>query len=62
MIMHFGGVVAAVIVVLVGLGVMIHSNVKYKMKNEEENGDKTFRAILNSEDKEERWTVSRISV
>lgn len=59
MIMHFGGVVAAVIVVLVGLGVMIHSNVKYKMKNEEENGDKTFRAILNSEDKEERWTLLR---
>ena len=59
MIMHFGGVVAAVIVVLVGLGVMIHSNVKYKMKNEEENGDKTFRAILNSEDKEGRWTLLR---
>ncbi|MBQ8049122.1 MAG: inorganic phosphate transporter [Bacteroidales bacterium] len=59
MIMHFGGVVAAVIVVLVGLGVMIHSNVKYKMKNDEENGDKTFRAILNSEDKEQTWTLLR---
>ena len=59
MIMHFGGVVAAVIVVLVGLGVMIHSNVKYKMKNDEENGDKTFRAILNSEDKEQTWALLR---
>ena len=59
MIMHFGGVVAAIIIVLVGLGVMIHSNVKYKMKNDEENGDKTFRAILNSEDKEQTWSLLR---
>lgn len=59
MIMRFGGVVAAVIVVLVGLGVMIHSNVKYKMKNDEENGDKTFRAILNSEDKDQTWNLLR---
>ena len=59
MIMRFGGVVAAVIVVLVGLGVMIHSNVKYKMKNDEENGDKTFRAILNSEDKDQTWSLLR---
>ncbi len=59
MIMRFGGVVAAVIVVLIGLGVMIHSNVKYKMKNDEENGDKTFRAILNSEDKDQTWSLLR---
>ena len=59
MIMRFGGVVAAVIVVLVGLGVMIHSNVKYKMKNDGENGDKTFRAILNSEDKDQTWSLLR---
>jgi len=58
-IMHFGGVVAAVIIVFVGLGAMIHSNVRYKMKNDEENGDKTFRAILNSEDKERTWTLLR---
>ena len=59
MIMRFGGVVAAVIVVLIGLGVMIHSNVKYKMKNDEENGDNTFRAILNSEDKDQTWSLLR---
>ena len=59
MIMHFGGVVAAIIVVMIGLGVMIHSNVKYKMKNDEENGDKTFRAILNSEDKNRTWNLLR---
>ena len=57
MIMHFGGIVAAVIIVLVGLGVMIHSNIRYKMKNDEENGDKAFRAILNSEDKEMTWRL-----
>ena len=57
MIMHFGGIVAAVIIVLIGLGVMIHSNVRYKMKNDEENGDKHFRAILNSTDKENTWKL-----
>ncbi len=59
MIMHFGGIVAAVIIVLVGLGVMIHSNIRYKMKNDEENGDKAFRAILNSEDKAKTWELLR---
>ena len=59
MIMHFGGIVAAVIIVLIGLGVMIHSNVKYKMKSDEENGDRTFRAILNSEDKAKTWELLR---
>ena len=58
-IMHFGGIVAAVIIVLIGLGVMIHSNVKYKMKSDEENGDRTFRAILNSEDKAKTWELLR---
>ena len=59
MIMHFGGIVAAVVIVLVGLGVMIHSNVSYKMKNDEESGDKAFRAIINSEDKENTWELLR---
>lgn len=57
MIMHFGGLVAAIIIVVVGLAVMIHSNVKYKMKNDEENGDKIFRAILNSDDKSRTWEL-----
>mgnify|MGYP003295243471 FL=1 len=59
MIMHFGGIVAAVVIVLFGLGVMIHSNVSYKMKNDEESGDKAFRAIINSEDKENTWELLR---
>lgn len=59
MIMHFGGIVAAVVIVLVGLGVMIQSNVRYKMKNDEESGDKAFRAILNSDDKETTWELLR---
>lgn len=57
LVMHFGGTVAAIIIVIVGLGVMIHSNVRYKLKNDEENGDRTFRAILNSNDKEETWNL-----
>lgn len=57
MIMHFGGMVAAVIVVFIGLGVMIHSNIKYKLKKDDEDGDKTFLAILKSQNKEETWTL-----
>ncbi len=57
LVMHFGGTVAAIIIVIVGLGVMIHSNVKYKLKNDEESGDRTFRAILNSNDKEDTWNL-----
>ena len=53
MIMHWGGMIAMVIIVIVGLVVMIHSNVSYKKKNEEENGDKMFRKILRSEDQKE---------
>lgn len=36
---------------------MIHSNVKYKLKNNEENGDKTFLAILKSQNKKETWKL-----
>lgn len=57
MIMHFGGMVAAIIVVLIGLAVMIHSNLKYKLKSDEENGDKIFLAILKSQDKKESWKL-----
>ena len=55
LIMHWGGLVAAVIIVVAGLAVMIHSNVKFKEKSSEEAGDESFRAVLNAEDKDEIW-------
>ncbi len=53
LIMHWGGTVAIVVIVVAGLGLMIHSNITYKMKSEEENGDKMFRSILRSTDSAE---------
>ena len=53
LIMHWGGMVAMVIIVVAGLLVMIHSNIRYKSKNDEENGDKMFRSIIRSTNQEE---------
>lgn len=53
LIMHWGGLGAMVIIVVAGLLVMIHSNIRYKSKNDEENGDKMFRSIIRSTDQKE---------
>ncbi len=53
LLMHWGGTAAIVIIVIAGLILMIHSNITYKMKSDEENGDKMFRSILRSNDQEE---------
>lgn len=50
LIMHWGGTVAMVIIVIAALGVMIHSNISFKHKSDEENGDKAFREIIRSTD------------
>lgn len=47
-IMHWGGMIAMAIIVLAGLAVMIHSNISYKHKSDEENGDKMFKEIIRS--------------
>lgn len=48
--MHWGGTVAMVIIVIAAIGVMIHSNISFKHKSDEENGDKAFREIIRSTD------------
>ena len=42
-----------VIIVVAGIGVMIHSNISYKQRSDEENGDKAFLRIIRSTDPEE---------
>ena len=60
LIMHWGGLVAAVIIVVAGLAVMIHSNIKFKEKQNGEAGDEQFRAVLMAENKEDVWNhISR---
>lgn len=53
MIMHWGGTVAMIVIVVAGLLVMIHSNISYKHKSDEENGDKMFLSVIRSTDQEE---------
>ncbi len=50
LIMHWGGMPAMVIIVIAALAVMIHSNITYKKRSDEENGDKEFRTIVRSTD------------
>lgn len=50
LIMHWGGITAAAILVVAGLAALIHSNLKYKEKEEESSaGNKLFKNILNEE-------------
>ena len=57
LLMHFGGNVVAIIIVIAGLAALIHNNIRYKQKNEEENGDKQFRAILSSQNYDQTWKL-----
>ncbi len=53
LVMHWGGTTVIIITVIAALGVMIHSNITFKVKSDEENGDKMFRSILRSTSPEE---------
>lgn len=57
LLMHFGGNIVAVIIVIIGLAALIHNNIRYKEKNEEINGDKDFRAILSCRNAAETWPM-----
>lgn len=54
LIMHWGGIMAAVVIVITGLAAMIHSNIRYKHKSDDENGDKALRNILNEPNSQRR--------
>ncbi len=55
LVMYFGGTVLTVIIVITGLAVMIHSNVKYKEKAETTKGDKAYYDILKMTDRKQVW-------
>ena len=63
LVMHWGGTTVIIITVVAALGVMIHSNIKFKAKSDEENGDKMFRSILRSTcpDETDRLICSYVS-
>ncbi len=55
LIMYFGGTVVTVVIVVAGLAVLIHSNVKYKEKTNDAKGDRAFQEILRITDRKKVW-------
>ena len=53
LLMSFGGTVVTVIIVVAGLAVLIHSNIKYKEKDDTSKGDKAYYDILRITDKKQ---------
>lgn len=58
-IMYFGGLTAMFIMIAVVIYLLIHSHVKYNKKKQKEQEDVKMQAIMNSEDKDEVWTMLR---
>lgn len=57
LIMHFGGTVVTVILIIAGLAALIHSNVTYKAKDDGNGTDKTFNTIMTCKDSSQIWTL-----
>ncbi len=55
LLMHFGGTVLTVILVVAGLAALIHSNVTYKAKDDGNGSDKAFAAIVTCKDSKSVW-------
>ena len=55
LLMYFGGTVVTVIIVIAGLAVLIHSNIKYKEKPDTAKGDQAFQDILKISDSKKVW-------
>ena len=55
LLMSFGGTVVTVIIVVAGLAVLIHSNIKYKEKDDTSKGDNAYYDILRITDKKQVW-------
>ena len=55
LLMHFGGTVLTVILVIAGLAALIHSNVTYKAKDDANGSDKAFAAIVTCKDSKSVW-------
>lgn len=59
LIMYYGGVVASVAMVVLGVSLLVRSNIKYRKKAKEEKKDELFYALLASKDKSEVWKLLR---
>ena len=57
LIMYFGGVWAAIAIVVLGVGILIRSNIVYRKKSKTEKKDTIFYDMLATKDKEQVWTL-----
>ena len=57
-IMHYGGIIAMVVLAFVAIAIIISSNIKFSKKSKEEKkDDKIFSEILTTTDKERAWSL-----
>ncbi len=57
LIMYFGGVWASIAIVVLGVGILIRSNIVYRKKSKTEKKDTTFSEMLATKDKAEAWKL-----
>lgn len=55
--MHFGGQWVMILLAAVTIFIIVRSNLKFKEKKADENGDTLFQAIITGEDKEQAWDM-----
>ncbi len=55
--MHFGGLIVAAFLIVAGLTALIHSNMAFKKKSEDNAPDKEFAAIINCKDSAQTWNL-----
>ena len=60
--MHWGGSIMMILIALVAVALIIRSNIRFKKKKEEEQGDTMFQAILTSDDKTQTWELLKIYI
>jgi hypothetical protein len=58
--MHYGGTLVMVLAAVAAVAILVHNNLKYRRKAEEEKGDVLFQSILASGDKDETWRLLRV--
>lgn len=55
--MHFGGVIVAIVLVLLAIGLLIRSNLQFRRKQREEKDDDTWQQLLKAKDSEASWSI-----
>lgn len=55
--MHFGGVIVAILLVVLAVGLLIRSNLQFRRKQREEKNDDTWQQLLHAKNSEASWSI-----